>query len=163
MQRFITHFFLSALLAFVCFAVGGLVVPLRYEQTASDDAVTFALDYAFPTAAASPGPWTETAGAITHRKLYRRAFMKGKKTAPYSEQVLKVGFPFTVVRGFIRTSPAGTDALGAVFVAGDMEAGQATFMPLLPVWPGLVFFGLVGAIALSGGSALLRARRTRKA
>jgi len=147
MRRFLTAFLVSALSAYVVFAVSGFFLTPQYDETATPDAVTFALDYAFPEAATQPASWTQPTGAISHRTLYRRASMRGVKDGRYTEQVLKVGFPFTIARGFIRTTPTEVHVLGAAFVSGDPTTGQATFLPLLPVWPGIVFFGLVGGLA----------------
>ena len=62
----------------------------------------------------------------------------------YSEQVLKVGWPFTTVRGFVRVADGEVNPDGALWLQEDPTQGPVRFLPIQPVWPGLLInsFGI---------------------
>lgn len=118
----------------------GLSRSPQLGQTLDAERSTFALSTAFPLVSG----WTDVRGATSHTWLARRAFVEGVDSATghrYSEQVLKVGWPFTAVRGFDRRSDATDIAPSSIGIgwAADAPFGHPRrLLPLQPVWPGVV-------------------------
>lgn len=143
----------GALAAYVvCALVGAAVQPVLGPSMSTTEAAA-ALAFSFRGAGSEPGAWYDPSGNASHSWIFRRAFVTGHlgsdSGTAYSEQVLKVGWPFTVARGFIRTVGPEMSQEGAR-VMGAAKAGLPTRMlPTQPVWPGVVFFGLVGAIGFT--------------
>ena len=120
-------------------ALLGYLAPLNLKQTLPRADVASALDQVFEL---PPGPdraWTEATGTVSHGPFFRRAWLRGTRNdVDYTEQVLKVGWPFTTLRGFIRQRDSAVDTTGVALMKGTPSAGPVRFLPLQPVWPGLV-------------------------
>ena len=83
--------------------------------------------------------WRSAEGGIQHGWLFRRSMIKGisEEGIPRSEQVLKVGWPFTMARGFVWEEGKQVRSSGAVALE-PLTGGAYRFWPTQPVWPGLV-------------------------
>ena len=144
------RFILSATLACLLFALIGATTRPGADPPITTSAAMEALAFAFRDVGLGAEEWQEPSGTARHGWLLRRAFVQGY-LAPdpgnqYTEQVLKVGWPFTVVRGFIRTAGPQVSREGAR-VMGDVVPGRPVrFLPTQPVWPGVIFYGLLGAV-----------------
>ena len=132
----------------------------------SEPAVVTALTFAFRGEITASPDWYDVEGTTTHGWLTRRAFVRGALGADrvaYSEQVFKVGWPFTMVRGFVRTVGEQVRREGVLVIRGDPRAGPVRLLPLQPVWPGMIInSGWLAAVllAMAGlGRRLARARR----
>ncbi|MEO0556961.1 MAG: hypothetical protein AAF170_02125 [Bacteroidota bacterium] len=146
------QFLTSASVAYVAFSLVGLAVtPGGESAPLGSDAAAEALAFAFPNASASSEAWAEATGRVSHGWLLRRAYIEGTlvSDAPvrHSEQILKVGWPFTVVRGFVRTSGAEMQTEGARIIGP--ASSPVRVLPLQPVWPGVVLMGLMGTMLLT--------------
>jgi hypothetical protein len=145
------RFLLSALFGYLIFAAVGWAVPpaLGPNITASDAAA--ALNFSFADAVPEARSWHAPAGNVSQGWIVRRAYIHGRLGSEsglrYSEQVLKIGWPFTVARGFIRTVGSGVHTEGACFVGKTPSAQPVRMLPTQPVWPGIIFLGLVGLLA----------------
>lgn len=144
----------AVMLGYVTFALVGFVsAPLEGSPLSAAEAEA-ALAFAFPNA---PGDWSRTQGTSSHSWLLRRAYVRGYSgrltPSSYSEQTLKVGWPFTTVRGFIRSAGHERRTTGALFLQGDSSGGSIRFMPIQPVWPGLILNSVwIAALLLVIGS-----------
>lgn len=109
-----------------------------------------ALAFAFSDAGPAPDVWADPAGHTMHGWLFRRGYVTGRlgsePAVAYSEQVLKVGWPFTVVRGFVRTVGSQVRLDGALVLDATAPTTARRLVPLQPVWPGLGLSWLLGAI-----------------
>ena len=151
MRRMIVGFGVGAVVAYVLFATVGVMAPIRVGPPIETMAAGAALDFAFPDASLERNQWHSVSGTAHHGRLLRRAYVEGSlgslSGARYSEQVLKVGWPFTVVRGFIRTVGGEIQREGARLV-GSVSPGQpARLVPTQPVWPGVALYGFLGVVA----------------
>ncbi len=146
----------AATVAFGLFALLGITAPPRLGAPLSTEATVRALSFSFPM---EGNLWLEPSGHASHGWLYRRAYVEGmsagRGSTRYSEQVLKVGWPFTVVRGFIWREGVKVTGSGVGWKSEMGPAGTARLLPVQPVWPGILFYGLVGII-------LSRVRRPRR-
>lgn len=137
----------------------GVLASPGIESRLTDDEASAALTYSFPNAGSE---WVNPAGYVSHDWLYRRVYVEGRTGQPdpvrYTEQVLKSGWPFTVSRGFVRTSNGETTTEGVAWMASTPVDGPVRLLPVQPVWPGLVFYGLLGTVLVSGFQALRRTR-----
>ena len=103
-------------------------------------------------------------GSARRTRLYRRSFVAGwgdgEEPVAYSEQVLKVGWPFTTVRGFVRRAGADVSYEGAVPLSEPARRDSGIkILPLQIVWPGLVIdSGLIAAL-LGVLSTIVSSRR----
>ena len=91
-------------------------------------------------------------GVVIRRPLERRLFARGvlddADRTVVATHILKVGWPFTTLRGFIYSVGDQQIALGAAGIEGDVKAGFVSFTPLQPVWPGLVLNTLILALSV---------------
>ena len=106
-------------------------------------------------------------GRIEHAAFVRRAALTGwSDEAPsrrYAEQVLKVGWPFTTIRGFGHRRGEAVTYTGALVLSEMTEGGTVRFLPLQPVWPGVILNSLWIALVLWVlAMALARMSRTKK-
>jgi hypothetical protein len=151
MGRIIIGFGLGAAVAFVLFATVGVATSLRTGPPITAVAVEAALDFAFPDASLERNQWHSVSGTAHHGWLLRRAYVEGRLGSVsgerYSEQVLKVGLPFTVVRGFIRTVGDEVERDGARLVSRVEHGRPARLVPMKPVWPGVALYGFLGVLA----------------
>lgn len=147
MKRFALHFVAAAIAAYLWFALLGLVAAPSLGDPIPDPEIRSALSFAFP---GEGDGWTDVTGHASHGRLYRRAYVRGTAAAgsgvPRSEQALKSGWPFTVVRGFVRTRGEEVALAGAGWASPPAASAPARLLPLQPVWPGIVLWGLVGAL-----------------
>jgi hypothetical protein len=129
----------------------GVAAPVDPGSPLTEEAAAIALSFSFPTVEQE---WEDPTGSASHGWLFRRAYIAGygSSTPPthYSEQVLKVGWPFTVVRGFIRNVEGRISREGAPWTEAQAPEGAARLLPTQPVWLGLALYGLLGTIVASG-------------
>ena len=153
MKRLLFHFVLSALGAYTLFALVGLAATPSLGDPLSDDETAAALSLAFPEEGSD---WSQMSGYAAHGHLYRRAYVEGTSLAGArrSEQVLKVGWPFTVVRGFVRSGGSETVDFGVGWHSEATDGEPARLLPVQPVWPGLAFYGLLSVLA--SGARIIR-------
>jgi hypothetical protein len=100
-------------------------------------------------------------GSASARALFRRAYVLGWNSASssvaYSEQTLKVGWPFTTVRGFVRRIGAEIQYEGAIPLSSPESSDRGIeFMPTQPVWPGLVINSAIIALLIGVGFSMVR-------
>ena len=148
---------IGATLAYALFAAVGLATKSGPGSPIATPAAEAALVFAFPTAS-SGREWHAVSGTTRRGWLRRQAYVEGNlgSTAGerYSEQVLKVGWPFTVVRGFVRTAGSEVTREGAHLVGPAVPGQPARLLPTQPVWPGVILYGLIGML----GATWLRRR-----
>jgi hypothetical protein len=144
------RFLVSAAVGYILFAAFGWAMPPTSGTsiTASDAAT--ALSFSFPGTATEATPWHAPNGTASRGWIIRRAYVHGyvgsESGTRYSEQVLKVGWPFTVVRGFIRSAGPELRTQGACFVDPTAAIQPVRMLPAQPVWPGILFVGLAGVL-----------------
>jgi hypothetical protein len=140
-------FVAAALGAYVASAFIGLALPADRGTALTESDAVLALRYAFGNL--SSDQWQDAMGHALHHPVTRRAFISGMQgETRYTEQVLKVGWPFTMARGFVRTRGAVVERDGALMPQGDPAGGPIAFLPVLPVWPGLLFNGMILTLPL---------------
>ena len=159
MRGALIGFGIGALLAYALFAAVGVTTRSTRGSPIEALAAEAALIFAFPTASREGDQWHAVSGTARHGWLLRQAYVEGNLGSSsgerYSEQVLKVGWPFTVVRGFIRTAGGKVDREGARLV-GRADPGQPVrLLPTQPLWPGVALYGFLGMVV----SAWRRIRR----
>ena len=142
--------FTGAAVAYVlCALLGGATQPSLGPAMPPAQAAA-ALALAFGDAGPTADVWIEPFGHTMHERLFRRAYVTGRLGSEggplYSEQVLKVGWPFTVVRGFVRTVGSQVHVDGALVLTATETPTGWRLVPLQPVWPGLGLAGLLGAV-----------------
>jgi len=150
MKALLVGFPCSALLAYLLCALAGVTAqPVPGPSVTAEEAAA-ALAFSFSDADPEPGSWHIPSGTASHGWLFRRAYVQGHLGSVsgtfYSEQVLKVGWPFTVVRGFVRRVGPQTTQEGALVIGAAQMATSRRILPTQPVWPGVVFYGLVGIV-----------------
>jgi len=150
MRRVFVGFVLGASAALILGSIIGTASPMRAGQPIETAAAEVALDFAFRDVRLEGVPWYAASGKAHQGWLFRTAYVEGRLGSEsgtgYSEQVLKVGWPFTVVRGFIRTVGDDVELEGARLI-GEVDHGQPVrFLPMQPVWPGVVLYGLLGMV-----------------
>lgn len=154
MRRIVLGFALGASAALVLCSIIGATSPVRAGQPIESEAAEVALDFAFRDARPERMLWHAASGTAHHGWLFRTAYVEGSLGAEsgvgYSEQVLKVGWPFTVVRGFIRTAGDEVELEGARLVGGVDRGQPVRLVPMQPVWPGMALYGLLGMVAAIG-------------
>ena len=151
-------------------ACGLLGFQLRPHQGASlaESAVTAALTFAFRRDVGQRPGWYSAEGTGSHGWLTRRAYVRGALRGMdgihYSEQVLKVGWPFTTVRGFVRVAGQDVRRDGVLVIRGDPREGPVQLLPIQPVWPGMIINSVWLAavlLAMAGlGRRLAQAKRS---
>ncbi len=146
MRSLLTAALCSAALAYVLFSGLGVLLSPALDTPLSEASAADALAFSFPDQGEH---WVEPSGAVAHTWLHRQAYVEGfaverNVDQRYTEQVLKVGWPFTVVRGFIRSTGTASARTGVAWAA-PAEA-PVRLLPMQPVWPGVVFYGLVGLL-----------------
>ena len=146
-------FLFGALVAYAIGAfVGAAAAPAPGTSITTTEAAA-ALAFSFPDAGSEPASWFSPSGNASQGWLIRRAYVTGRLWSEtgtvYSEHVLKVGWPFTVVRGFIRMVGSETSQEGAGGIPPAPGATSARMLPTQPVWPGLIFYGLVGGLGFA--------------
>ncbi|MEM1054244.1 MAG: hypothetical protein AAGI52_01860 [Bacteroidota bacterium] len=148
MRTVLLRFVGFAVLAFVLYAGLGTLIPPASAPDLPGEQAAEALAFSFAEVESDPAAWSATEGVADHRWWTRRSFVAGETEAGrYSEQVLKVGWPFTVVRGFVRTSGTSVQPV-ASHPLSEVSAGPVRMLPLQPVWPGVVAMGLLGVLAM---------------
>lgn len=154
--------FASALLGnLVLTVILALVLPLPEGQP-----MTPAQSGAFLEEAM--GSWLEpdtvivAEGTVSHRALERRVFVRGVLSdtgqTVVATHVLKIGWPFTTLRGFVHIRGKETMADGAIRIRGNPRVGFVRFIPLNPVWPGVIINTLMIAVAAGAGALMIRRR-----
>lgn len=142
-------------------AIGYSLEPGPGEPITAEEAGA-TLNFAFRTELGPSHTWQTANGSISHTWFVRRAFAEGISSdgfsTRYTEQVLKVGWPFTMVRGFVRVTGSSIEADGAYLLDSGAETGPVRFLPLLPVWPGVLFDGLLLGLVFFG---LVRLKKGR--
>jgi hypothetical protein len=123
----------------------GYFSDLNFDRNLNAMRSTEALAAAFP----GPAGWTASTGRVTHGRLTRRAWISGERDGKqFSEQVLKVGWPFTTVRGFVRVRADEVESEGVVLIEDNPKVGPVRFWPVQPVWPGMLINSLAIAALL---------------
>ena len=147
MKRLVLHFVLSGLCAYALCGLLGLAATPSLGLPLSGGNTLTALAFSFPD---EDGDWTEASGYASHGWLYRRAYVEGTSPAGTwrSEQVLKVGWPFTVVRGFVRSGGGNPGHEGVGWTSDSRPGEAARLLPVQPVWPGIALYGLLGVLVL---------------
>jgi hypothetical protein len=147
MKRLVLHFVVSGLCAYALFGLVGLAARPSLGLPLSGGEALAALSFSFP---GEGGDWTEASGYASHGWLYRRAYVEGTSPAGTrrSEQVLKVGWPFTVVRGFVRNGGGNPGHEGVGWTSDPRPGEPARLLPVQPVWPGIALYGLLGVLVL---------------
>lgn len=147
-KRLALHFIVSAICAYAIFGLIGLAATPLLGLPMQDGETLAALDFSFPV---EGGDWTEPLGYASRGWLYRRAYVEGTTRAGTrrSEQVLKVGWPFTVVRGFVRSGGGGPGDEGVGWASQSRPGEPARLLPVQPVWPGVVLYGFLGVLVIS--------------
>ena len=143
--------------SYCVFGVIGFATRPVKGASLPDSATTEALMFSFGPEL-SGRTWVETEGAVARGWLIRQAFVRGTSdldSARFSEQVRKIGWPFTTVRGFVRTADGRVLRTGAVLLTGDPLSGPVRFLPIQPVWPGLILNSILITAVLVGGSVLV--------
>jgi hypothetical protein len=156
----VTAYAMAMIVGYSGFALAGYFIPVRQGPPLPDAAASAALSHAFGEEVPAESAWHASRGTIFRGWLVRRAYVRGHlKTADgvvFSEQVLKVGWPFTTVRGFIRTVGGEVRPAGALLVRGQAGSGPVRFLPVQAVWPGLVFNSLWIAVVFLAAVAIWR-------
>lgn len=160
-RRFVIVFLVATLGMYAVLAFAGFLLPLADGEALSEQQAGEALDFAFNAEFPDGTAWLEVSGDARHGWLTRRAFVRGSSESDetiYSEQVLKVGWPFTTVRGFVRTMAGNIRWEGVLWVQGDPTAGPVRLLPVEPVWPGLLINSLGVTLLVLAVAALWRQR-----
>ena len=102
-------------------------------------------------------------GTAHSGRLIRRAYVSGWTTEAsqrrFSELVLKVGWPFTTVRGFVRRKGVQVEYDGSIPLGKNLgEPDEEKFLPLQIVWPGFVVNSALLAALILGFTELVRSR-----
>ena len=148
MKAFLTAWLSGALAVYLACTLVGYFTGLQLEQKLGEQAARDSLAFAFSDAE----DWTGVRGGVSQGWLIRKAWTTGESQGRhYSEQVLKVGWPFTAARGFARIRAGETDTEGAILLQGDPKTSMVRFMPVQPVWPGIVINSLPLALLLLVG------------
>ena len=161
MKMFLLALLPSAGFTYITAAVLGLALSPQRGEPLDPERVREALEFAFPATT----DWSDVEGAVSHRWLVRRAFVSGVDDDAgtlFSEQILKIGWPFTIVRGFDRRSDSrvsDVDSIGVGWVSGEQLGQPRRLLPLLPVWPGLAVCSVTLAAAFSTAIHLSVRRR----
>lgn len=97
-------------------------------------------------------------------RLIRRAYVSGwtmeEPQRRFSELVLKVGWPFTTVRGFVRRKGVQVEYDGCIPLRQNLgEPDEEKILPLQIVWPGFVINSTLLALLFIGLAALVSSRR----
>lgn len=117
---FAVVYLLVAFVSYVALAMAGFFLSAPPGEALTATQSVQALDFAFADEVPE-ADWRDVEGNAHHDWLTRRAFVRGSSgpdQSVYSEQVLKVGWPFTTVRGFVRTM-AGTNGARTAGLAGS--------------------------------------------
>lgn len=151
MRLLLARFISGAIVGYLLCAIIGLAVPPTAElDPMATDVAASALAFSFPEDGADSTRWMESTGGTSHTWLLRRAYVEGQldfsPSSRFSEQVLKVGWPFTGVRGFVRRAGSELRTEGAWVVGVPNSDGLVRMLPLQPVWPGIVVFGLASIL-----------------
>jgi hypothetical protein len=143
---------------YIVFALIGFAsLPAQGARLSAPVAVD-ALAFSFGREVPHGASWIEAGGSAAHGWLIRQAYVHGRMEpngTRYAEQVRKIGWPFTTVRGFIRAVDHDVQPVGAFFIRGDPAVGPVRFLPMQPVWPGLVVSGIWITLVLVLGRRLL--------
>lgn len=149
MKAGLVGFGCGALIAYLLCALVGAAAPPNLGPSMTTNEAATALAFSFSDAGSGPGSWYAPSGNASQGWLFRRAYVTGRSGSDsgtfYSEQALKVGWPFTVVRGFVRNVGTAMSLHGARIIGARETATPLRMLPTQPVWPGMVFFGLIGA------------------
>lgn len=117
----------------VCWSIA-LLINSAMDEEITNDAITEQLDFVFGDDKA----WLDDElyplrGHVKHGALFRKAHIAGwsKETIPvyHAEDVLKVGWPFTTVRGFAHTVGEEVTYINAIALGGQYGASQLNFFP----------------------------------
>lgn len=136
----------------VCWSIALIIDPQMDEQLTSD-AVADQLEFVF----GDDIQWLDNEqyplqGKVKHGALFRKAHIAGwsREVNPvyYAEEVLKVGWPFTTVRGFAHTVGDEVAYINAIELNASSSAQRTKFFPLQLVWPGLIINSLLLAIVM---------------
>lgn len=151
-------FGLTALAAYLFAATLGLFIDTSYDVHLDPHVAAESLVFVFQHETGSTLEFGSADGATYHSFLTRRSFISGdalNETEPgYSEQVLKMGWPFTVARGFVHGTPSGNHTHGAILFSTDSALPTRPILPIQPVWPGIAFWGLIGVLTFMGVDVL---------
>lgn len=133
--------------------VVGSTVDSTYSESLGGTAAVEALEFVFGLEGGSAVHISSAEGATHHSAFTRKSFIQG--VAPeggrYAEQVLKVGWPFTIARAFVHETPEGRHTHGVFGSELGRSLPAESIYPVQPVWPGVLFWGLVGV----AGAAIL--------
>lgn len=122
------------------FGLIGYLSSLALSEPVPAPAVATNLSTVFGLPPSDVGEWSHLEGWVHHGALVRRGWAFGVRDGvEYREQVLKAGWPFTSVRGFLHVRNGELESRYAAWMAGPPSAGPVRYWPLQPVWPGLVF------------------------
>ena len=152
----------------ICLAVALSIGPLRttdhsalpVEDVEAQLAFTFGDEIGW-----SQSDGQEASGYVRRGLLVRRLVVSGWTAEPvprhHEELVLKVGWPFTTLRGFVRRVEGDSTPRGAVLLSPSTD--KLTHLRILPmqiVWPGLLFDSIILGL-LVGVVVLLKQRMAR--
>ena len=136
----------------VCWSIALIINPSMDEEI-TNDAVASQLEFVF----GDDIQWLDNEhyplqGKVKHGTIFRKAHIAGwsEETIPvyYAEEVLKVGWPFTTVRGFAHTVGEEVTYINAIGLDTKSGTEQTRFFPLQLVWPGLIINSLLLAIVM---------------
>jgi len=133
-SRWLIVWLLLAVSGYAVCGLLGYLSPTGFPEPLEDTQSREALSLAFPGQR-----WRSAEGATHHGWLFRRSRISGisEDGKPHSEQVLKVGWPFTMARGFVWEQDEQLRGSGALTLE-RLPDGAYRFWPLQPVWPGLL-------------------------
>ncbi len=152
-RTFLAAFIAAMALNYLGCGLVGYFADHNFDRTLDTAKATEALATVFP----GSGDWTTASGSVSRGWLMRRAFITGDRSgAHFSEQVLKVGWPFTTARGFARVRSGVSETEGAILTEEDPRTGPVRYWPVQVVWPGLLINSV--PLALLIGFAWLRIR-----
>ena len=142
-RRLLAIYGIAMVIGFVASGLLGFQLDPHNGSQLSEPAAAAALTFAFQRDLGLSPKWHHAEGTSTHGWLTRWAHVLGAADGTrYSEQVLKVGWPFTMVRGFVRTMGEDERHEGVLVVRGDPSAGPVRLLPIQPVWPGMILNSL---------------------
>jgi hypothetical protein len=151
-RRILVAYGLALVGGYLAYGLVGFQLRPRARPPLTEQDAATALSFAFGDELGGSTAWWDAAGTSSPGWLVRRAFVQGTRgpdRVRHSEQVLKVGWPFTMVRGFVRTVGEEVQRDGVLAIQGDPRTGPVRLWPIQPVWPGMIINSLwLGAVLL---------------
>ena len=131
------------------FSVVGTYSAPRYNVSIPDGETTSELKRTVGSEMTPQAEFSFSRGETYHGWVIKRSLLHGLPVTaqPMSvfEQSLHVGWPLTVVQGFIHQNGPEKHTHGAFLFSSKIEPPYDKMIPYEPVWLGILFWGLVGA------------------